>query len=341
MKLPLVSILIPTYNRPEYLKKALESCFSQTLQDFEIVITDNSIDNQTENLIQTINHPSIRYHKNEKNIGGFNNFEKSLSLAQGKYIKYLMDDDVLMPECLEKMTAAAENHPGVGIVMAPLAIIDQNDIRVHPVFYLVKKMNYLYAYKKTSGVITGRNVLFDFLTNLYPCCVPTGILFRKQCFDRLGSFDMNAKFAIDVEICMRFALEYDFYYINEALSAWRFNQNSDTVQLHNQGLDNVVFYNITEKILSDNRTKPLFFDLKWEKLVRKSYLFATKRCLLSILSGIKTLNFNTIFNTLKTILKKDPFVFHVFLLPFIAFWEVFKGLKSWFGNGELRDSEIK
>ncbi len=330
MKSPVVSICIPTYNRPDLLLKALKSCLAQSYKDYEIVITDNSSNEDSKNGIESLNNSSIRYHKNEKNIGGLGNLNKALELSQGKYIKYLMDDDLLKPDCLEKMVPILDKYPDVGVVMSPLEIINENDERTHPVFYLIQKMNYLYKYRKDSGLIDKKIILFDFLARVYPCCVPTGILYRKECFNRLGLLDKNAKFAVDVEICMRFSLEYDFYYLDEVLSSWRFNPKSDTVQLHSAGMDSEVFYYITEKYLNHEKVKLLFEGKNWGKIVRKSYLFASKRSLLSILAGVRSLNFSSIFNTLRIIFHYDKYFVNKIMLPFIALAEIFGGITSWF-----------
>lgn len=69
--LPLVSILIPTYNRPYYFQMALQSAINQTYKNFEIVIADDSTNDETMTLIQSYlnQYPFIRYYKNEHNIG--------------------------------------------------------------------------------------------------------------------------------------------------------------------------------------------------------------------------------------------------------------------------------
>src|SRR5579859_3767603 len=99
----LVSICILTYNRPEYLRRAVESCLAQTYPDFEIVITDNSTNDESSKLAATWADPRIRYFKNVGNLGPTGSANRGFSLARGKYIKYLMDDDLLKPRCLELM----------------------------------------------------------------------------------------------------------------------------------------------------------------------------------------------------------------------------------------------
>ncbi|MDP2816125.1 MAG: glycosyltransferase, partial [Rectinemataceae bacterium] len=291
--------------------KAVRSCLNQTFRNFEVIITDNSLDDRSEKLVGLLNEPLISYHRNDTDIGFFLNTEKARLLSKGKYIKFLMDDDLLRADCLEKMSVVFEQNPNVGIVMAPMAIIDENDKPAHPVFYLVKKMNFLYRYGNRTGLIGRSRIMRDFLTRLYPCCVPSGVMYRRELFDRTGGFDVSAGFAIDVEIAMRFAREYDFYYIHEPLASWRYNSSSATVTLHNSGLDNRIFFALTEKFLQDNLTKSLFPEKEWKRIVKAAYLFASKRSTLAILSGIRMGNWQMIRETTGIVWVSDPFKTHI------------------------------
>lgn len=103
---PLVSILIPTYNRPEYFELALKSVLDQTYENIEIIIGDDSTNNLTESLVKDKYLPyynNIRYIRNEKNLGQFDNDLKLMELSRGEFINFLMDDDLFHPKKIEKM----------------------------------------------------------------------------------------------------------------------------------------------------------------------------------------------------------------------------------------------
>ena len=103
MQQPLVSICIPTHNRLNLLKKSVNSALNQTYKNIEIIISDNSDNDFTKKYVKTISDKRIRYYKNSSNIGSFLNVNKVAHLAKGKYIKYLLDDDLLKPNCVMKM----------------------------------------------------------------------------------------------------------------------------------------------------------------------------------------------------------------------------------------------
>jgi len=93
---PLVSILIPTYNRSHLIKRTISSALSQTYQNIELIISDNSENNLTQKVITDINCSKIKYMKNEQNIGPILNWRKSLEHSNGKYCLILPDDDYLL-----------------------------------------------------------------------------------------------------------------------------------------------------------------------------------------------------------------------------------------------------
>jgi glycosyltransferase involved in cell wall biosynthesis len=106
---PFVSIMIPTYKRPELLKEAILSVLKQNnFNDYEIIVIDN--DNTKEysieilEFIKSLNFDKILYYINEQNIGVFGNWNKCISLANGVFMTILSDDDYLLPNYLKEMT---------------------------------------------------------------------------------------------------------------------------------------------------------------------------------------------------------------------------------------------
>jgi glycosyltransferase involved in cell wall biosynthesis len=326
MSHPLVSICIPTYERPVLLREAVHSCLAQTFGDFEIVVTDNSTSDESERLIAQLGEPRIHYHRNERNIGGTGNFTKVLSLARGKYVKLLMDDDLIKPRFLELTVAALEKHATAGIAMAPMDLIDAQGRHITPRFYALRTMHYRYRYQAGDGLVDRKRLLRDFLTRDYPCCVPSGVLFRREFFDRYGVNDPAADFAGDLDLCMRAALHYDFYYIDEVLSSWRYFPENHTATLHRTGFPIHVFYYITRKILSDPEARRIFAGEDWGRLQRDSYFFCTCRSLLNFHAAVLQLNPRLFAATLALIWREDPYRANLLRLPLFALREMWNSL---------------
>ena len=109
---PLVSFGLPVYNpHKPYLRQLLDSLLAQDIQDLEVVISDNDSDNGTQEICEEYasRDPRVRYHRNPKNIGQIDNFNKVLELAQGKYFRWIGSDDWLEPDyarrCVEVLEA--------------------------------------------------------------------------------------------------------------------------------------------------------------------------------------------------------------------------------------------
>jgi glycosyltransferase involved in cell wall biosynthesis len=323
--LSLVSICILTYNRPEYLRRAVESCLAQTYREFEIVITDNSTNDETAKMASSWTDPRIRYYKNEGNIGPTGSANRGLSLARGKYIKYLMDDDLLKPRCLELMVRGMEANPSAGVAMAPLELIDEDDRRIFPRFYVFRKMHYRFRYQVGDGLVNRQRIMKDFLTRDYPCTVPSGIMFRAEAMRAAGPFSAEADFAGDLDMCMRLAANWDYYYVDEVLSSERHHGTRHTATLHRSGLDISVFYFITRKTLANPAVHEMFRD-NWKKTVRDSLFFCSCRALLNGLAGLRTRNPKLVINTITTIMREDRDPINWLRLPLFVMQQVWVSL---------------
>ena len=102
--LPLVSILIPTHNRPDYAELALKSALAQTYPHIEIIVNDNSDDTLTQERFAPYleRHPHIHYAR-VPGCGVMENFQYCYARSTGEYVNYLMDDDLFHPEKIQKM----------------------------------------------------------------------------------------------------------------------------------------------------------------------------------------------------------------------------------------------
>ena len=129
---PLVSIGIPTYNRPERLKDTLSNLTRQTYPNLEIIISDNcSPGRQTEQVVREYMEKDsrIKYFRQERNIGMFYNFKFAFDVSQGEYFAWAADDDArsenYIEECLNVFQKRHESHNLV-LVNSFSQLIDPN-----------------------------------------------------------------------------------------------------------------------------------------------------------------------------------------------------------------------
>ena len=124
MSAPLVSILIPAY-RERFFAEALSSALAQSLADTEVVVCDDSAGEAIGAIVRVASHSRVRYVRNPSNLGFSGNFAQALSLARGRYVKFLNDDDRLHPRCVETLAGVMEANPPVVLATSRRAVIDE------------------------------------------------------------------------------------------------------------------------------------------------------------------------------------------------------------------------
>lgn len=124
----LVSIVMPTY-KPRYFAQALDSVLAQTYTALELVICDDNADGAIEAMLASrlADAPfPIRYHRNTPRLGELGSTVKGIGLAQGEYVKFLHDDDVLQPDCVAQLVGAMERNPGTAMASSRRLRIDDD-----------------------------------------------------------------------------------------------------------------------------------------------------------------------------------------------------------------------
>ena len=175
LRAPLVSIMIPTYNRPRYFRETLESARAQTYPNIEIIVCDNSTDERTAELMQAYKDDArIRYVRNRSAQTKAENFMPFEHLAQGAYLQWCMDDDILLPDKITRMMDAFLREPGITLVTSLRGVVDgngnylglwQGNVPVHG------------TYECYRGTTVGQAMLMDQSNFLGE---PSAVLFRQN-----------------------------------------------------------------------------------------------------------------------------------------------------------------
>lgn len=174
----LVSVVIPTFNRPGYLRLALASVVAQTYGNIEIIVCDNGSEQDPGSVVAAFNDPRIRLHRNGRNIGQTPNIVNGVGMATGKYVAILGDDDVWRADFIATLIAPMQADPGIIVSFCDHDIID--------------------AAGKVDAAVTeqvtrrfGRHLLqdgiyraFDQIALVYrSICVVSGSLIRRNAID--------------------------------------------------------------------------------------------------------------------------------------------------------------
>ncbi|MDT8367120.1 MAG: glycosyltransferase family 2 protein [bacterium] len=119
----LVSILIPVFNRQDFIGQCIESALMQTYRNLEVVVVDNASTDDTWQICEHYRRSDnrLRTFKNPENIGPVLNWKRCIEEARGKYSKILFSDDLIHGEYLTR-TVPLMDEPGVGFVLTPTVI---------------------------------------------------------------------------------------------------------------------------------------------------------------------------------------------------------------------------
>ncbi|MGB7444381.1 MAG: glycosyltransferase family A protein [Coleofasciculaceae cyanobacterium] len=124
---PRVSIGLPVYNGEQFLREALDSILTQTFTDFELIISDNSSTDGTEEICReyAAKDQRIRYYRNEQNLGAAGNYNRAFELAKGEYFKWAACDDICQPAFIETCVKVLDYQPEVVLCYPKTAFIDK------------------------------------------------------------------------------------------------------------------------------------------------------------------------------------------------------------------------
>jgi glycosyltransferase involved in cell wall biosynthesis len=195
--LPLVSIIIPTYNRSSSLIEAIDSVFKQTFRDFELIIVDDGSTDGTAEVLEKMGDRLIYQYQANQGVSAARNH--GLRMARGRWIAFLDSDDLWLPKKLETQVGFFSDHPEA-VICQTEEIWMRNGRRVNP----HKK------HRKYSGDI--------FVPSLDLCLVsPSAVMIKREIFDLVGCFDETLPACEDYDLWLRISAEWPVYLIDQPL----------------------------------------------------------------------------------------------------------------------------
>jgi glycosyltransferase involved in cell wall biosynthesis len=254
--MPIVSVIIPSYNRDHLLPETLNSALNQSFRDYEVIVID---DGSTDNTREVVSNFPVKYIRQE-NQGLPNARNTGIKAAQGQYIAILDSDDCLLSNSLEKRVKVLESHPEVAFVYGQTYLMDESS----------RIIGMTKSPFNRSCIRPGKTELHDLL---YVNHVPAStVMIRRICLDRVGMF--NPSFIHgqeDLEMWVRLSTVFDSAYIAEPLIKLRVHTNRMTGQLAIETFEN------NHKMIIDsvfnNPELGLLFSAERNKIYSYLYLF--------------------------------------------------------------------
>jgi cellulose synthase/poly-beta-1,6-N-acetylglucosamine synthase-like glycosyltransferase len=211
--LPRVSVIIPTYNRAHMLREAVDSVLCQTFKDYEIIIIDGFSTDDTEAVVNSYHDRRIKYYKNQNNGIASINRNFGIEKSRGEYIAFLDDDDLWLPEKLEKQVKLLDSNKKLGLVYSDCFIINANGT--------IRKKSYLTGRPLLRGASLTKLLRFNFIPTLT-------VVIRKKVLEKVGVFDPSRKFCEDYDLWLRISQFYSIDHVNQPLAKYRINRESLT-----------------------------------------------------------------------------------------------------------------
>ncbi len=213
--MPRVSVVIPTYNRENYITETIESVLAQTYRDFEIIVVDDGSTDNTRQAVGTFRDDSRVNYIYQENQGVSAARNTAIRASRGEYIAILDSDDIWLKDALEKRVEVLDKYPGVGLVFGQSRLMDADGT-----VYRVRGSSFM----NSSGIVDRTAQIKELL---FGCNIlPSASMIRGSCFDEVGVFHNDLTFAEDRLLFIRLTKRYQVAYISEPLVKYRIHPGS-------------------------------------------------------------------------------------------------------------------
>ena len=202
------SIVITTYNRLEFLKRAIASALNQTVP-CEVVVVDDASTDDTEAYVRSLGTPVI-YHRNATNLNHAGSVNAGVEVSTGDWIKFLDDDDYLAEDCVEKMGQAIAQHPQAVLCSCRSIQVDEHG----------------HELRRTGAVGPGQMfyvpqaaIHYGMLLEQTPIGTPVQVAAQRQAFLKAGGWDITMTTNYDdIDAWIRIAEHGDILFLRNFLA---------------------------------------------------------------------------------------------------------------------------
>lgn len=206
---PFWSVMIPTYNRTKYLEETLRSVLEQDLgpEEMQIEVIDNcSIEGESEAIVKEVGKGRVSFYRQPYNVGMAGNWNSCINRARGHWVHILHDDDTLLPNFYSRLRKGIEKELSIGAAFCRYIYMDEEGF-----------WQYLSQLEmRTSGIL--QNCLERIGPGFIQC---PAVVVKRSIYEELGGFSPDLKYMSDLEMWMRIAANYSFWYEPQPLACYR------------------------------------------------------------------------------------------------------------------------
>jgi glycosyltransferase involved in cell wall biosynthesis len=208
----LVSVIIPTFNRRQWIGECLDSVMNQTYPNVEIIVVDDASSDGTAEWIQSQpQYAAVKVHVQPQNGGASVARNTGIEISGGDFIAFIDSDDLLLPKHAETAVATFQKYPNLGLFCCDSTMIDVEG----NVLFDGRTWNQIMSELKKYPIKTGIRPLADVF--MFLNCFP-GFTLRREVFEKLGGFVQEIFPADDCDLMLRVAgSRYEVFYFHEPL----------------------------------------------------------------------------------------------------------------------------
>ncbi len=263
-----VSVVIPSYNHAQFIKKTINSILRQTLESFEIIIIDDCSTDNSLSEINSIKDKRIKKFFLPENYGTVESINLGISKASGEYVAVVGSDDIWEKDKLEKQVRVLEDDKNIGACFSWANVIDEND----QVQQLCSSINPDIFIQKNRAQSRWLRYFFENAN----CLCHSSSLIRKKVYDSLGIYNLAYRQLHDFEYWIRIINKYKIFIIQEPLVKYRRIEKSN-ISVSGMTLENTVrvfneTYNIWLDYFSSYISDEIFIEAFKDKLKKKDNL---------------------------------------------------------------------
>jgi glycosyltransferase involved in cell wall biosynthesis len=201
---PAVSVCVLVYNHANLIESTLDTILEQTLQDYEIVVSDDCSTDGTWEVLQRIQaaNPRVRAIRTPHNMGMAGNSNFAAAATTGKYIALLHHDDLYRNDLLERWMDVLEQNPDAGFAFNEYRLENSDVDLSEPI---------------PGGRVDGRWLLEEFLFPRWGCPVRGTAMIRRSAWEAVGGMREQFGLLADIDLWMRLAMDGAVGYVPEPL----------------------------------------------------------------------------------------------------------------------------
>jgi len=209
--MPRVSVIVPTYNRKDYVQETIDSVLTQTYTDFEVIVIDDGSSDGTGEVLRERYGDHIVYIWQE-NQGESVARNYGIEISNGEYIALLDSDDLWLPEKLAKQVLVLDANQDTLLVFTPSWLIDKHGKRLDE--------------SPLWGNLLESDLTLEafYLGNLKPC--PSSCMIRRNYLELVGGFDPTIQYGEDWDLWLKLRQQGPFAFIDEPLTCIRQHSGS-------------------------------------------------------------------------------------------------------------------